>query len=76
MENDLDLLSKIIFKDLPPQWEDKPAQCENMGSYDTHATLEIKRNSPKVNVFCTVCVSFFFEGPFTSEQTYLKMFQT
>ena len=84
MENYLDLLSKIIFSDEATFHLNGKVNRHNVriwGTQNPHATLEIERNSPKVNVFCAVTERsvygpFFFEGPSITGQTYLEMLQT
>ena len=48
------------------------------GSENLHATLEVERDSPKLNVFCavsqqTVFGPFIFEGKTVTGRSYLEM---
>lgn len=83
MENDPDLLSKIIFSDEATFHLSGKVNRHNVriwGTQNPHATLEFERNSPKVNVFCAVTERavygpFFFEGLTVTGQIYLEMLQ-
>jgi len=81
MENDDDLLTKIIFSD--------EATFHLSGKVNRYivrirrsenplATLEVERDSPKLNVFCavskeTVYGPFIFEGQTVTGRRYLEM---
>ena len=57
MENDDDLLTKIIFSDEATFQLSGKVNRYNVriwGSEYPHATLEVERDSPKLNVFCAV----------------------
>ena len=83
MENDPDLLSKIIFSDGATFHLSGKVNRHNVriwGTQNPHVTLEFERNSPKVNVFCAVTERavygpYFFEGLTVTRQTYLEMLQ-
>ena len=70
MENDDDLLAKIIFNDETTFHLSGKVNRYNVriwGSENPHATLEVERDSPKPNVFCAeskqaVYGPFIFEG--------------
>lgn len=81
MENDDNLLSSIIFSDEATFNLHGRVNRHNVriwGSENPRATLEIERDSPKLNVFCaiserTVYGPFFFEGQTVNGQRYLQM---
>ncbi|GFO40983.1 hypothetical protein PoB_006748800 [Plakobranchus ocellatus] len=81
MENDPDLLSKIIFSD-EATFHLSGDNRHNMricGTQNPHATLEFECNSPKVKVFCAITDKavygpFFFEGLSISGSTVALMF--
>lgn len=83
IENDPDLLSKIIFSDEATFYLNGKVNRHNIriwGTQNPHTTHEIERNSPKVNVFCAVTERsvygpFFFEWPSVTGDTYLDMLQ-
>jgi len=55
MENDDDLLAKIIFSDEANFNLSGKVNRYNVriwGSENPHATLEVERDCPKLNVFC------------------------
>ncbi|GFN83691.1 LOW QUALITY PROTEIN: hypothetical protein PoB_001019700 [Plakobranchus ocellatus] len=68
MENDPDLLSKIIFSDEATfHLSGKMNNVRIWGTQNPHATLEFECNSPKMNVYCAITERavdgpFFFEG--------------
>jgi hypothetical protein len=81
MENDDNLLSKIIFSDEATFHLSGKVNRHNVriwGSENPHATLEVERDSPKINAFCAVSERSVY-GPFISEgqtvtgQSYLEM---
>ncbi|GFO32308.1 hypothetical protein PoB_005881300 [Plakobranchus ocellatus] len=66
MENEPDLLSKIIFSDeatVHLRGKMNRHIVKIWGTQNPHATLEFESDSPKVNVFCAItegCVETFF----------------
>jgi len=81
MENDDDLLAKIIFSDEATFHLSEKVNRYNVriwGSENLHATLEVECDSPKFNVFCavskqTVYGPFIFEGQTVTGRSYLEM---
>jgi len=80
MENDDDLLAKIISGDEATFHLSGKVNRYNVriwGSENPHATLEVEHNSPKLNVFCAVSKTlycpFIFEGQTITGRSYLEM---
>jgi hypothetical protein len=81
MENGDNLLSKLIFSDEATFHLSGKVNRHNVrvwGSENPHATLEVERDSPKINVFCavserTVYGPFIFEEQTVTGQSYLEM---
>ena len=81
LENDDDLLAKIIFSDEATfHLSGKVNRCNVRiwGSEYPHATLEVERDSPKLNVSCAVSKQnvyspFISEGPTVIGRRYLEM---
>ena len=80
MENDDDLLAKIISGDEATFHLSGKVNRYNVriwGSENPHATLEVEHNSPKFNVFCAVSKTlycpFIFEGQTITGRSYLEM---
>ena len=81
LENDDDLLAKTIFSDEATFHLTGKVNRYNVmiwGSENPHATLEVERESPKLNVFCavskqTVYGPFIFEGKPVTGRRYLEM---
>ncbi|GFN76142.1 hypothetical protein PoB_000264800 [Plakobranchus ocellatus] len=66
MENDPDLLSKIIFSDeatFPLSGKVNRHKVKIWGTQNPHTTLEFERNSPKMNEICAVTERAVY-GPF------------
>jgi len=80
MENDDDLLAKIIFSDKTTFHLSGKVNRYNVriwGRENPHATLEVERDCPKLNVFCavskqTVYGLFIFEGQNVTGRSYLE----
>ena len=81
MENDDDLLAKIIFSDDATFHLSGKVNRYNVsiwGSENPHATLKVERDSPKLNVFCAVSKQivygpFIFDGQTVNGRSYLEM---
>ena len=81
MENDDDLLAKIIFSDEATFHLSGKFNRYNMsiwGSENPHATLEVERDCPKLDVFCavlkhTVYGPFIFDGQPVTGRRYLEI---
>jgi len=81
MENDDDLLAKIIFSDEATFHLSGKVNRYNVriwGSENLHATLEVEHDSPKLNVFCAIPKQteygpFIFEGQTINGRRYLEM---
>ena len=81
MENDDDLLAKIIFSNEATFNLSGKVNRYNVTireNENQHATLEVERDYPKLNVFCavskqTVYGPFIFEGQTVTGRRYLGM---
>ena len=81
MENDNDLLAKIIFSDEATFHLSRKVNRYNVrirGSENPHDTLEVERDSPKLKVFCavskqTVYGPFIFDGQTVTGRRYLEV---
>ena len=81
IEKDDNLLANIIFSEEATFHLSEKVNRYNVriwGSENQHATLEVERDSPKLNVFCavskqTVYGPFIFEGQTVTGRRYLEM---
>jgi len=79
MENDDGLMAKIISSDEATfhlSGKVNRYKVRTWGSENPHATLEVERDCPKLNVFCavskqTVCGPFVVEGQTVTGRRYL-----